>query len=70
MTNQMKCKRCDYTWLPLGVREVPRTGNVYASDLGLCRICNHAKVRLHIWTPGDMVNAELWGQRFEVLGHK
>lgn len=35
-------------------------------DLGVCK-CGHATSRVRIATPGDQINAELWGQRFEVL---
>lgn len=63
----MKCKRCKYVWLPCGSREIPKTGNLYMTDVGICTTCGNAKSRLHVATPGDIVNAELWGmQRFEV----
>jgi len=62
-----KCKRCTYIWLQCGVREIPKTGNLYMTDLGLCHKCGHAISRVHVATPGDQMNAQLWGQRFEVL---
>lgn len=61
-----KCKRCDYHWLPVGVRELPINGNLYMLDLGICPKCHAYKSRVTVATPGDMVNAEIWGQRFEL----
>lgn len=63
----MKCPRCSYVWLPCGEREIPRTGNLYMTDVGICQRCNHAKARLRVASPGDQVSAMLWGQRFEVV---
>ena len=64
----MKCKRCSYVWLPCGSRLIPRNGNLYMVDLGVCRECDHATSRVHAATPGDQVSAMLWGeQRFEVI---
>lgn len=62
-----KCRRCSYAWLPMGVRTIPRNGNTYAADMGICPKCDHVKSRIHTWTPGDVVSAQLWGQRFEGL---
>lgn len=64
----MKCKRCDYVWLPIGTRIIPRTGILYMADLGLCIRCDHAKVRLRTATPAEQMEAEIWGERrFEVI---
>ena len=62
-----KCKRCSYIWPPCGVREIPRTGCLYMTDVGICRKCDHAVSRLHVATPGDQLSAEIWGQRFEAI---
>jgi hypothetical protein len=66
--NKNKCKRCKYIWLPVGSRLIPKNGNLYMIDLGLCVVCDHAKSRLQIASPGDQFNAELWGrQKFEII---
>lgn len=61
-----KCKRCSYVWIPCGSRELPRTGNLYLLDLGICHVCEHATSRVKVATPGDQLGAMLWGQRFEI----
>lgn len=63
----MKCRRCSYLWLPTGSREIPKTGNLYIVDVGICPKCGNATARVKVATPGDMVNAEIWGRRFEVV---
>ena len=63
-----KCKRCSYVWLPMGNRVIPRTGNLYMADMGICPKCDNVKARILTSTPGDQLNAEIWGQqRFEVV---
>ena len=66
MSETVKCKRCSYSWLPCGTRELPVNGNLYMVDLGICQRCHSHTSRVHVATPGDMVNAEIWGQRFEL----
>ena len=64
----MKCKRCSYVWFPImATRVIPRTGNTYAVDMGICSKCDNVTSRIHTWSPGDMVSAMLWGQKFETL---
>lgn len=55
----MKCKRCSYIWLPCGTREIPKTGNLYMVDLGLCHKCNHAVSRVKVATPGEQLSAHM-----------
>lgn len=63
-----KCKRCSYVWLPMpGAREIPRNGNTYWTDMGICPKCDHAISRIHVATPGDMADAMLFGRRFEAI---
>jgi len=62
-----KCKRCTYLWLPAGVRELPKDGCLYILDLGLCVRCRGYKSRVTKATPGDQLNAQLWGAQFEVV---
>lgn len=62
-----KCKRCSYIWLPCGQRELPKTGNLYMLDLGICTKCDHPTSRVRVATPGDVVNAmAVWGKRFHL----
>lgn len=63
----MKCKRCTYHWLPvIGERIIPRNGNTYFVDLGICPKCDNAKSRVHVASPGDIASAMLWGRQFEL----
>ncbi len=61
----MKFCRHDYIWLPCGVREI--RDHLYLVDLGICIKCKKAKSRVHGASPGDQLNAMLWGQRFEMM---
>lgn len=61
----MKCPRCRYCWSHVGSQEIK--GNLYMVDLGICSKCLSAKSRVRTASPGDQVNAQLWGQRFEEL---
>lgn len=59
------CKRHSYVWLPAKVFEI--RDHLYMVDLGLCSKCGKATSRVQVASPGDIVNAMLWGeQRFEV----
>lgn len=71
MRESTKCKRCAYIWLPFPEgRVIPKTGNLYFADLGICKKCGNESVRLHKATPGQQVNAQLWGERhFEIIKH-
>lgn len=61
-----KCPRCSYIWLAAGHREVPKTGNLYMLDLGLCRKCGNHTSRVRVATPGEQVEAcAIFGPRFE-----
>ncbi len=64
--NKTKCARCLYVWLPAGNRIIPRTGNLYMLDLGICSKCDSVKSRVRTATPGDQLNADIWGQQFEL----
>lgn len=62
----VKCRRCVYNWIPMGMREIK--GTLYWVDLGRCPKCGHATSRVGTASPGEQVAAMLWGeQRFEVL---
>lgn len=60
-----KCPRCRYCWLHVGSQEVK--GMLHMVDLGICPKCQSVKSRVKTASPGDQVNAELWGKRFEGL---
>ncbi len=65
----MTCKRHSYVWIPRtnATFENLQTGELVAFDLGVCRHCGHYKPRLHVWSAGDQVDAELWGmEKFEI----
>lgn len=63
-----KCKRHSWCWIPRmdATFDSPRTGCTIAFDLGYCRKCGAYTSRIHVWTPGEVLDAQLWGmQRFE-----
>lgn len=65
----MTCKRHSYVWIPRSAAtfENKRTGELVAFDIGICQKCGHYKPRIHVWGPGEQVEAQIWGEkRFEV----
>lgn len=65
----MKCKRCAFVFVRGWTHEPPRADILVAVDLLVCPTCKTYKTRHHIYTPGDMLDAELWGRRFEAIKH-
>ena len=59
-----KCKRCRYCWLPCGDREIG--SRTYFTDVGICPECKNATSRVRVATAGDIVDAMLWGSRFQL----
>lgn len=65
MSEPAKCKRCSYCWIPSGTNEIE--GRLYVTHLGLCMKCNNPTSRVRVASPGDVVNAMLWGERLESI---